>query len=110
MNAVVSMSPGGIGIFERDHMALIARHAAAESGGSFLEETSAELLRTIAEQLDIRSVFPRVSEIVKQVLPHDALELVFHDRGGRGTLEASSIADLAGHAGCTGTDDEAFSI
>src|SRR5258706_116126 len=110
MNAVVSMSPAGVGIFERDHMALIARHAAAESSRSFLEETSAELLRTIAEQLDIRSVFPRVSEIVKQVLPHDALGLVFHDRGGRSTLEASSTADLAGHAGCAGTDDEASSI
>src|SRR6266850_6071164 len=104
MNAVVSMSPGGIGIFERDHMALIARHAAAESGGSFLEETSAELLRTIAEQLDIRSVFPRVSEIVKQVLPHDALELVFHDRSGHVTLEARSTEDLKGAFGCSVND------
>jgi two-component system NtrC family response regulator len=91
-------------------MALIARHASTESAGSFPEETSGELLRTIAEQLDIRSVFPRVSEIVKHVLPHDALELVFHDRGGRGTLEASSTADLAGNARRTGTDDEPFSI
>ena len=110
MNAVVSMSPGGVGILEGDHHALIARHSATDSAGSVLEDTSAELLRTIAEQLDIRRVFPRVSEIVKQVLPHDALELVFHDRGGRATLEASSTADLPGNARCTGIGDEAFAI
>ena len=60
-------------------------------------DTSAELLRTIAEVLDIRSVFPRISEIVKEMLPHDALDLMFHDRGGRVTLEAKSSDDLAGH-------------
>ena len=47
---------------------------------SMTPDVSAALLRTISEVLDIRSVFPRVSEIVKHVLPHDALELVFHDR------------------------------
>jgi len=45
-------------------------------------DTSTELLRTIAEVLDIRAVFPRVSEIVKPVLGHDALELVLCDRKG----------------------------
>src|SRR3977135_819082 len=89
MNAMVSMSDGGR-VSDR--------------------ETSADLLRAIAEVLDIRSVFPRISEIVKQVLPHDALELVFHDRSGHVTLEARSTDDLAGHAGRTGTDDEDFYI
>jgi hypothetical protein len=66
MNAMVSMNPGG----------------------PFLAGPSAQLLRTIAEGRDIRRVFPRVSEIVKPVLPHDALDLVFRDRGGDVTLEA----------------------
>jgi len=75
-------------------MALVARQTATESGGSFIADTSAELLRTIAEVLDIRSVFPRVSEIVKHVLPHDALELMFHDRAGQLTPEAVSTSDV----------------
>src|ERR1700730_7130110 len=36
MNALVSMSSGGVGIAERDHLALVAGRAAAESGGAFL--------------------------------------------------------------------------
>jgi len=88
MNALVSMSPGG----------------------PFLVGPSAQLLRTIAEGLDIRRVFPRVSEIVKPVLPHDALDLVFRDRGGDVTLEARSTDDLTGHGVFAGADDEAFSI
>jgi hypothetical protein len=34
-------------------------------------ESSVELLRTIAAVLDIRSVFPQVSEIAAKVVPHD---------------------------------------
>src|SRR6266850_2190505 len=71
--------------------------AMSPRSGSFTVDTSAALLRTIAEVLDIRSVFPRVSEIVKHVLLHDALELIFHDRSGRVTLEAQSTEDLTGH-------------
>src|SRR5712664_1880984 len=89
MNAIVSMSDG-VRVSDRD--------------------TSADLLRTIAEVLDVRSVFPRISEIVKPMLPHDALELVFHDRAGHVTLEARSTEDLAGHPGWTETDDQTFSI
>ena len=89
MNAMVSMTPGS----------------------SVLEgDPSAALLRTISEVLDIRNVFPRVSEIVKSVVPHDALELVFNDRDGRATLEATSTDDLPGYAACTGSDDEPFCI
>src|SRR4051812_10352428 len=89
MNAMFSMTPGS---------------AVIES------DPSAALLRTMAEVLDIRHVFPRVSEIVKSVVPHDALELVFHDRDGRVTLEAASTDDVPGYAGCTGHEDEPFSI
>src|SRR5262245_18263064 len=72
--------------------------------------TSTELLRTIAEVLDIRPVFPRLSEIVKQALPHDALALQFLDRAGRVTLEARSTDDLPARESCTSVDDEPFSI
>ena len=63
-------------------------------------DTSTALLRTIAEVLDIRAVFPRVSEIVKRVLGHDALELVLRDRNGDVTLEARSTEYLPGSRGC----------
>src|SRR6202049_5158401 len=106
MNAVLSMGSAGVGIAGSEHLAFVRRRGATESGGPFLVDTSAELLRTIAEVLDIRSVFPRVSEIVKHVLPHDALELMSHDRGGRVTLEARSTDDLAGPRGRTSTDAE----
>jgi transcriptional regulator with PAS, ATPase and Fis domain len=110
MNAMISMSPGGVAISERAHLASMARLGATDIADPFLVDASADLLRTIAEVLDIRSVFPRVSEIVKQMLPHDALELVFHDRGGHVTLEARSTDDLAGPRGRTSTDADAFYI
>ena len=53
-------------------------------------DLSTELLHTISEVLDIRSVFPRVSEIANHVLPHDWLGLVFHDHSDRVTLQARS--------------------
>jgi transcriptional regulator with PAS, ATPase and Fis domain len=53
-------------------------------------EASVELLRTIADVLDIRSVFPRVSEIAREILPHDAMAMVFFDERGRIALEAAT--------------------
>jgi hypothetical protein len=53
-----------------------------------------DLLRTISEVLDIRRVFPRVSEIVNCVLPHDHLELVFIDRESRLTFQAASTSNF----------------
>src|ERR1700722_11595503 len=83
MNAVLSMRPGSAGIAEHDHLAVLAHPGPPESRRP-LVDVSAELLRTIAEVLDIRGVFPRVSEIVQHVLRHDALELVLCDRSGAG--------------------------
>ena len=57
-----------------------ARDAAVERQRSAEIEGSVELLRTISDVLDIRTVFPRVSEIVKKMLPHDALAMVFVDQ------------------------------
>jgi DNA-binding NtrC family response regulator len=110
MNAVPWMSSGDIGIAEREHAALVAGQIDTGTGGEILEDTFGELLRTIAEVLDIRSVFPRISDIVKEMLPHDALDLMFHDRGGHVTLEARSTDDLAGHCACTANDQEDFYI
>src|SRR5262245_42170643 len=110
MNAVVAMRPDDIEIAERRHLLWGARHASPTSGSPFLAETSTELLRTIADVLDIRRVFPRVSEIVKQVLPHDALALVFSNRSGHVTLKARSTEDLPGHGWCASADDKDFAI
>ena len=65
MNAVLAMSSDEVRTADRE---------------TVVTDASAALLRTIAEVLDIRDVFPRVSAIVNDVLPHDALELVFLDR------------------------------
>jgi transcriptional regulator with GAF, ATPase, and Fis domain len=74
----------------RERHAQHARVAILERDRAANLESSVELLRTIAEVLDIRRVFPRVSEIVGRVLPHDHLSLSFHDRDGQVVLEARS--------------------
>ena len=62
-------------------------------------EASVELLRTIADVLDIRSVFPRVSAITQNVLPHHAMAMVFLDEHGRIELQArtSDFPDIGSH-------------
>jgi transcriptional regulator with PAS, ATPase and Fis domain len=110
MNAVLSMSPEGVSISENRRLALIARHVASDPDVPPIADVSKELLRTIADVLDIRSVFPRISEIVKHVLPHDSLQLMFHDLAGRSTLEARSTNDVTAYCGCTGSPEEEFSI
>jgi transcriptional regulator with PAS, ATPase and Fis domain len=68
-------------------------------------ESSVELLRTIAAVLDIRDVFPRVSEIANKVLPHDLLTMMFHDRGGQILIEAASTDEFRGLSRFTKADD-----
>jgi len=74
----------------RERHARHARCAMLERERAANIESSVELLRTIAGVLDIRRVFPRVSEIVSRVLPHDNLSLSFHDLDGPIILEARS--------------------
>ena len=107
MNAPFSTDTGGRGFAERE---CPGTYGAAMAVGLMRADTSTELLRTIAEVLDIRAVFPRVSEIVKPVLGHDALELVLCDRNGHVTREARSTEYLPGHRGCAPKGDEAFHI
>src|SRR6266850_3723926 len=110
MNVVGAMSPDAVEITKHESQAWFAHHGAPTSGGPNPADSSTELLRTIAQVLDIRSVFPRVSEIVKPILAHDALALVFSDRAGRVTLEARSTEDVPAQASSTSADDERFII
>jgi transcriptional regulator with PAS, ATPase and Fis domain len=71
-----------------------ARHAAVERERSANIESSVELLRAIADVLDIRTVFPRVSEIANKMLPHDRLTMMFHDQNGDIVFEAASTDEF----------------
>src|SRR5260370_273838 len=108
MTMAFSIDSGDVGTAEHEDPAV--RDPVTASSRLVLGGTSVELLRTIAEVLDIRGVFPRVSEIVKQVLRHDALELVLCDRNGHVTLEARSTEYLPGHPEGALKGDEAFHI
>ena len=54
---------------------------------------SDELVRALAGVLDIREVFPRISDIANAALPHDRLTMTFHDDHGNFVLHAASNAD-----------------
>ncbi|HEX2310681.1 MAG TPA: sigma-54 factor interaction domain-containing protein, partial [Vicinamibacterales bacterium] len=69
-------------------------HAASTRGSlAAYFDVSLELLRTMANALDIRPVLPQVSKIVNGMLPHDALVLASFDRDGQVGVEAAT-ADL----------------
>ncbi len=72
-----------------------AREAAVERERSANIENSVELLRAISNVLDIRTVFPQVSEIANKMLPHDRLTMMFHDPQGNIVFEAASTDELA---------------
>jgi hypothetical protein len=75
-----------------------ATEALASDPGSLSAyfEGSQELLHAIADVLDIRTVFPRVSEIAKRILPHDALTMASQDEELNIQLEAASTDDFHG--------------
>src|SRR5262245_54229421 len=63
---------GYIGVaLAHQRLAEAARLAAVERERTANIESSVDLLRAISDVLDIRTVFPRVSEIVNKTLPHD---------------------------------------
>ncbi len=80
----------------QQRLARQARDAAVERDRAVSIETSMELLRAIADVLDIRTVFPRVSEIASKMLPHDALILSFVDHDGNVIRQAVSTDDFPG--------------
>ena len=51
---------------------------------------SADLLRTIAEELDVRTILPRLSQIANRILPHDALAMGSVDGAGHLVFEAAT--------------------
>ena len=80
--ALVQRLAGYIAVgLAHQRLAEAARHAAVDRARTASIESSVELLRTISGVLDIRTVFPQVSEIANKVLPHDLLTMMFDDRG-----------------------------
>jgi two-component system response regulator FlrC len=57
--------------------------AAPERRNATEIEVSVEMLDAISDVLDVRTVFPRISEIANQLLPHDGMVMAFADQGGR---------------------------
>ncbi|PYR60192.1 MAG: hypothetical protein DMF85_05815, partial [Acidobacteria bacterium] len=93
-------------------LAETARRAAVERERAASIESSVELLRAISGVLDIRTVFPRVSEIANKVLPHDLLTMMFHDRDGEVAIEAASMDEVPVLSGVieNGRGDDGFVI
>jgi two-component system response regulator AtoC len=95
-------------------LAEAARQAAVEREQSASIESSVELLRAISDVLDIRTVFPRVSEIANKVLPHDRLTMTFSHQNGHIVFEAASTDEFSDLTelvkASTSTPDEGFMI
>src|SRR4029453_11312781 len=70
------------------------REAGSDRQRSAEIESCAELLRTISGVIDIRTVFPRISEIAKKMLPHDALAMVFVDQDRHFVRQAHAPDDF----------------
>jgi two-component system response regulator FlrC len=78
-------------------MFTVTKQLASDPGSlSAYFDGSQELLHAIAGVLDIRSVFPRVSEIARTMLPHDALTMSCQDQDLNVHLEAASNDDVRG--------------
>jgi formate hydrogenlyase transcriptional activator len=78
-------------------------------------EASDDLLRTLSPVLDIRDIFPRISEIASSVLPHDLLTLTFREDDGGVAVQAASLdSRMAGKrfslGGLSQVADETFTI
>jgi DNA-binding NtrC family response regulator len=110
MNVVPAVDPVDVEVASHEARFRKQRPRAPLSRRPFVPETSAALLHTIASVLDIRTVLPRISDIVKLVVPHDSLVLRCSDREGRVTLEACSTRDLPEQGWTAGPEDKEFTI
>jgi transcriptional regulator with PAS, ATPase and Fis domain len=73
------------------------------------DEVADELVRALAEVLDVREVFSRVSEIAQRVLLHERLTMTFHDGpAGSYVLHAASNADGPMAVRATGLDPQKY--
>jgi transcriptional regulator with GAF, ATPase, and Fis domain len=77
-------------VLSHERLAEAERRAALERDRAANLESSVELLRAIAGVLDIRTVFPQISEIANKVLPHDHLSMAFKNGDGTIDVQASS--------------------
>jgi len=105
MNAVESITGDSIGTTMYDHFAAVRHGLSAASPVLPATDVSVELLNTIAGVLDIRAVFPRVSDIARRVLPHDCLELLSQDRPESFVVEARSAEAFPERRRCRVSDD-----
>jgi transcriptional regulator with PAS, ATPase and Fis domain len=92
------------GALARQQLSAVARDMALERERAANLETSEQLLHALANVLDIRQVFPQISEITRKVLPHDRLTMTFLDGQGACVMQAASndVGPLAVRA--TGVD------
>jgi transcriptional regulator with GAF, ATPase, and Fis domain len=70
------------------------RRAAVERERVAHVDASVELMRAVGSVLDIRAVFPQISEIANKVLPHDALTMAFHGGAGEIVTQAATPDDF----------------
>ena len=89
MSQLLAVHPDDINLSDVGRLAGVAGTMTVDPAGS-AAGVSLELLRAISEVLDIRRVFPRVSQIANHAVPHDCLALVFLDGSNHMTLEARS--------------------
>jgi transcriptional regulator with GAF, ATPase, and Fis domain len=75
------------------------REAAVQRERAAHLDASVELLRAVGSVLDIRAVFPQISEIAGKVLAHDALTMAFHDVDGEIAIQAATPGDFPEFAG-----------
>ena len=71
-------------------------------------DLSEQLLRVLASVLDIRQVFPQVSAIANQVLPHDRMTMSLHDGDQTCITHAASNDDGPMVVRITGPCDRAW--
>jgi transcriptional regulator with GAF, ATPase, and Fis domain len=75
-------------------LAEATRLAAVERERLAHVDASVELLRAVGSVLDIRAVFPQISEIASKVLAHDALTMAFHGGDGEVVIQAATPSDF----------------
>jgi len=83
---------------------MTALEQAASPMTGMTADVSEQLLRVLASALDIRQVFPQVSAIANQVLPHDRLTMTLHDGQQTCISHAASNDDGPLHVRATGAD------
>jgi transcriptional regulator with GAF, ATPase, and Fis domain len=86
-------------------LAEATRRAAIERERVAQVDASVELLRAVGSVLDIRAVFPKISEITNTVLRHDAMTMIFLDPDGKAAAEAATPNDFPRFEGILRLDD-----